>query len=328
MYHDLTKIAPTIMSEGDDWKLTLRLHGEALGRTNDSEELLIDWDNRVAKVKREIGDRKIAVRLPRRKGARGRVGESRSSPTSASTAGAADRRSSGVDAGPEWSARRAARGPRRCSRTSRTPSRQFSPPPLGAPPFGRWRRGRCPRSSSTPCPASPRAASAALPMPRRPYSTCWRAPLPGGSLVLGQVDWDEGLCRVIDARGDGVPRGTEIPLAKGVPANGAAAGELLDAEALAALGPANWVAAPLDAADGSVVGVLLATGPDGQSPSREVAQLILVGARLLSYEWESISARAELRRLAEVARDRASTDPVTGLPNRETLLGSSSASTS
>ena len=40
---------------------------------------------------------------------------------------------------------------------------------------------------------------------------------PGGSLVLGQVDWDEGLCRVIDARGDGVSRGTEIPLAKARP---------------------------------------------------------------------------------------------------------------
>src|SRR5262245_21911288 len=145
---------------------------------------------------------------------------------------------------------------------------------------------------------------------------------PGGSLVLGQVDWDEGKCRVIDARGEGVPRGTEIPLARGVPTNGAAAGELLDADALAALGPANWVAAPLDAADGSVVGVLLATGPGGRSPSRDVAQLILVGARLLSYEWESISARAELRRLAEAARDRASTDPVTGLPNRETIVRS------
>jgi len=145
---------------------------------------------------------------------------------------------------------------------------------------------------------------------------------PGGSLVLGQVDWDEGKCRMIDARGDGVPRGTEIPLARGVPTNGCSAGELLDADALAALGPANWVAAPLDAADGSVVGVLLATGPAGQAPSRDAAQLILVGARLLSYEWESISARAELRRLAEVARDRTSTDPITGLPNREALIGS------
>ena len=69
-----------------------------------------------------------------------------------------------------------------------------------------------------------------------------------------------------------------------------------------------------------MIGVLLATGADGAAPSRELAQLLLIGARLLSYEWESISARAELRRLAEVARDRTSTDPVTGLPNRETLL--------
>jgi diguanylate cyclase (GGDEF)-like protein len=145
---------------------------------------------------------------------------------------------------------------------------------------------------------------------------------PGGSLVLGQIDWDEGKCRVIDGRGDGVPRGTTIPLARGVPSNGTAAAELLDGEALAALGPANWVAAPLDAADGSVVGVLLVTGPSGETPSRDVAQVVLVGARLLSYEWESISARAELRRLAEVARDRTTTDPVTGLPNRETLITS------
>ena len=145
---------------------------------------------------------------------------------------------------------------------------------------------------------------------------------PGGNLVLGQVDWDEGKCRVIDSRGDGVPRGTEIPMARNVPENGSGGAELLDPSALEALGAANWVAAPLDAADGSVVGLLLATGPGGDAPSRDVTQLILVGARLLSYEWESIAARAELRRLAEQARDRASTDPVTGLPNRETLVSS------
>jgi iron complex transport system substrate-binding protein len=62
-YDELSKIAPTIMSEGEDWKLNLRLHGEALGRTNDAEELLVDWDNRLAKVKRAIGDRKLSVRL-------------------------------------------------------------------------------------------------------------------------------------------------------------------------------------------------------------------------------------------------------------------------
>ena len=56
-YDELRKIAPTVMSEGYDWILNLRLHGEALGRTNDAEKLLIDWDNRVAKVKEAIGGR-------------------------------------------------------------------------------------------------------------------------------------------------------------------------------------------------------------------------------------------------------------------------------
>ena len=45
---------------------------------------------------------------------------------------------------------------------------------------------------------------------------------PGGSLVLGQVDWDEGKCRVIDARGAAVPRGTTISLARGLSANDSA----------------------------------------------------------------------------------------------------------
>jgi iron complex transport system substrate-binding protein len=65
LYDDLSKIAPTVMSEGDDWKLTLRLHGEALGRTNDAEARLIDWDNRLAKVKRAMGGRDVSVLLVR-----------------------------------------------------------------------------------------------------------------------------------------------------------------------------------------------------------------------------------------------------------------------
>jgi GGDEF domain-containing protein len=145
---------------------------------------------------------------------------------------------------------------------------------------------------------------------------------PGGSIVLGQIDWDGGECRVIDARGEGVPRGTMIPLARGVPADASAGGEVLDTEFLNGLHKAAWESAALDAADGRVVGVLLAAGPGGAAPPAPVPQLLDVGARLLSYEWESISARAELRRLGELARDRASTDPVTGLPNRETLLNS------
>jgi iron complex transport system substrate-binding protein len=63
LYERLSRIAPTVMSEGDDWKLNLRLHGEALGRTNDAEKLLIDWDNRVARVKDVIAGRKVSVAL-------------------------------------------------------------------------------------------------------------------------------------------------------------------------------------------------------------------------------------------------------------------------
>jgi iron complex transport system substrate-binding protein len=64
LYDDLSRIAPTVMSEGDDWKLNLRLHGEALGRTNDAEKLLIDWDSRVARVRDAIGGQKLVVSLP------------------------------------------------------------------------------------------------------------------------------------------------------------------------------------------------------------------------------------------------------------------------
>jgi iron complex transport system substrate-binding protein len=62
-YAELSKIAPTIITEDDDWKLNLREHGEALGRTNDSEQLLTDWDNRLAAVKRTLGERDVSVLL-------------------------------------------------------------------------------------------------------------------------------------------------------------------------------------------------------------------------------------------------------------------------
>ena len=58
LYRPLNKIAPTVMSDGGgaSWELTVRLHGEALGRTNDAERLLIDWDRRVAALRARLGD--------------------------------------------------------------------------------------------------------------------------------------------------------------------------------------------------------------------------------------------------------------------------------
>jgi diguanylate cyclase (GGDEF)-like protein len=140
------------------------------------------------------------------------------------------------------------------------------------------------------------------------------ATAPGERIVLAQIDWEEGTCRVIDARGDdGKLRGVIVPLAARFPSAGGPS-ELLDPQALEALGVGRPSAAPLDASDGSTVGMLLATGTGAH------LSLLPVAARLLSYEWESISTRAELRRLSELARDRERTDPVTGLANRRSLL--------
>ena len=74
LYPELSKIAPTVMSDGGgaSWELSVRLHGEALGRTNDAERLLIDWDRRVAQLRGRIGndapDTQVSVALVGRNG--------------------------------------------------------------------------------------------------------------------------------------------------------------------------------------------------------------------------------------------------------------------
>jgi iron complex transport system substrate-binding protein len=64
LYEELSRIAPTVMTEGDNWKLNLRLHGEALGRTNDAEKLLIDWDNRAARVRTGLREAGVSLAPP------------------------------------------------------------------------------------------------------------------------------------------------------------------------------------------------------------------------------------------------------------------------
>jgi ABC-type Fe3+-hydroxamate transport system substrate-binding protein len=103
-YGDLSKIAPTIMTEGDDWKLNLREHGEALGRTNDAEQLLTDWDNRLAKVKGTLGKRDVSVLLVRQGAAPASLG-----PVGRAVLEDLGLKSGGggktvlrIDAGPEW----------------------------------------------------------------------------------------------------------------------------------------------------------------------------------------------------------------------------------
>jgi len=63
-YDRLTKIAPTVVTDAGSgqWKLNVRLVGEALGRTNDAERLLIEYDGWVAAVRRLVrGKPTVAV---------------------------------------------------------------------------------------------------------------------------------------------------------------------------------------------------------------------------------------------------------------------------
>jgi iron complex transport system substrate-binding protein len=63
LYPELNRVAPTIVTDagGAGWELNLRLHGEALGRTNDAEKLLIDWDRRAAATAAELGDQTVGA---------------------------------------------------------------------------------------------------------------------------------------------------------------------------------------------------------------------------------------------------------------------------
>jgi iron complex transport system substrate-binding protein len=64
LFEGLSLIAPTVIVEPGSgrWKLNLRLMGEALGRTNDAEGLLTDYDRRVAAVRRAVpGQPRVGV---------------------------------------------------------------------------------------------------------------------------------------------------------------------------------------------------------------------------------------------------------------------------
>jgi GGDEF domain-containing protein len=150
-----------------------------------------------------------------------------------------------------------------------------------------------------------------------------------GTLMLGQFDPDERICRVIEVRGDavnGLRRGSALPLADPATSNGSGAAApdegRLDGEYLRSLSVKTWLATPLEMSDGTIAGNLCALATDTEAFCTDHAALLGVAARLLGYEWESVNRRAELRKLRERARDGSTTDPDTGLANRESFVDS------
>ena len=142
------------------------------------------------------------------------------------------------------------------------------------------------------------------------------AELPPGSILLGRVDWDEGELRLIDVRGEissGLAAGSTMPLA---PAATAGRGGLLDQETLQRLSVRSYIALPLDSSSGAGALTLCALASGTDVFTREHLEVLSIAGRLLTYEWESVKWRADLRRMDERLRDPERTDSLTGLLNR------------
>lgn len=152
-----------------------------------------------------------------------------------------------------------------------------------------------------------------------------------GTVMLGQLDPAEELCRVIEVRGgsDDLRAGMTLPLAvagsevtgsSDENGSGSPVDAVLDRELLRSLSVRASLASPLEMSDGSIVATLCALDTEVDAYGADHQMLLGVAARLLSYEWENVSRRAELRRLREVVRDVEHSDADTGLPNRERFL--------
>lgn len=142
-------------------------------------------------------------------------------------------------------------------------------------------------------------------------------------MLLGQVDWDGGEFRLIDVRGaaaDKLTPGSTLPLAEGQ-GNGSGNG-LLDPEVLSSLAVRSYLAVPLEtnAGGGAITVCALASGTGLYTQHH--LELLAIAGRLLTYEWESVKWRADLRRLSERMRDPDKTDQLTGLENSACFLES------
>ncbi len=134
-----------------------------------------------------------------------------------------------------------------------------------------------------------------------------------GVVVLGRLDPDEQVHRVIEVRGEGVgglSRGTVLT----------PTGDGINQDFLPALGAQDCLSAPLEMTDGRIVGVLCAVDAEADSYRPEHAAQLAIAARLLGHEWESVELRSELRRLRGQVNAGPSTDADTSLPDRDGFL--------
>lgn len=148
-----------------------------------------------------------------------------------------------------------------------------------------------------------------------------------GAIVIGQIEHDERLLRVLDARGaEGlqIERGTTLQISgsAGDVATQLAAyrGDDLDPQLVSSLGAVERATLPIELSDSSVVGLVCALSQHRGAYQADHLILLGLAARLLSYEWERVSAGAELRQLRQKLNEGSHIDADTGLSDREGLV--------
>jgi GGDEF domain-containing protein len=134
-----------------------------------------------------------------------------------------------------------------------------------------------------------------------------------GTVALTRLESDEQSYRVIEAGGEGV---AGLALRAVLPP----AGDGIDTDFLRTLGARDWICAPLELSNGKIVGVIVAAGSEPASYGPENEAQLGIAARILSYEWESVELRSELRRLRGRVNAGPDFDADTGLPSRESFL--------
>lgn len=148
-----------------------------------------------------------------------------------------------------------------------------------------------------------------------------------GTIVFGQVDSNAGTCRVTDVHGEphaSIDRHSVLPLAESVNGSGRPDAnepeQWLDGQYLLSLGLESWLCLPLEMSDGNVVGLVCAMSPETDAFKLEHGVLLAVASRLLSYEWEEVRSRAELRQLRQQVVEGTDADPDTGLSKRGAFI--------
>jgi diguanylate cyclase len=152
------------------------------------------------------------------------------------------------------------------------------------------------------------------------------------SAYLTRVDLEEGIQEVLfahNARVLNIPEGLSVPwgdtlckraLEEGVPYTADVASCWRDSAAARALGIRTYVSRPLRNADGSLFGTLCAASTESRPLTPRGEQVLRLFSTLLEQEIEQEQLVEELHQANAALVASASTDPLTGLPNRRAVF--------